>query len=220
MPLFSSNQPSIRARLLPRFPARVLAGTGITITKDGGAYIFAVSAEAGTIPLSRLEPISEGTLVGRGSGAGAGVPVEVAVAGGLNFNGNVLQLAPNVRTRSLNAQFDFVPPGTFDVFQDFYVASTATLKAILLFTDVPAGNVIVDIWKTSFAGFPPTGANSICGTARPTLTTGMQKLLFTSAQMAAAGWTTTVNAGDVIRLVAGSVSGINQLVVAAEVEIT
>lgn len=43
MALFSSTQPSLRARILPRFPARVLAGTGITITKSGGAYTFAVT---------------------------------------------------------------------------------------------------------------------------------------------------------------------------------
>lgn len=40
---FSSTQPSLRARLLPRFPARVIAGTGMSITKSGGTYTFAVT---------------------------------------------------------------------------------------------------------------------------------------------------------------------------------
>src|SRR5262245_35184303 len=40
MALFSSVQPSIRARILPKFPARVVAGSGITITKTGLTYQF------------------------------------------------------------------------------------------------------------------------------------------------------------------------------------
>lgn len=42
MSLFSSTQPSIRARILPKFPAQVVAGSGITITKSGGVYTFEV----------------------------------------------------------------------------------------------------------------------------------------------------------------------------------
>jgi hypothetical protein len=44
MPLFSSSQPSLRARVLSRFPAQVLAGNGITITRNGGTYTFDVQA--------------------------------------------------------------------------------------------------------------------------------------------------------------------------------
>src|SRR5262245_11665079 len=40
MALFSSTQPSLRARILPRFPARVVAGSGMTIAKSGGTYTF------------------------------------------------------------------------------------------------------------------------------------------------------------------------------------
>ena len=41
MALFSSTQPSIRARVLARFPANVVGGNGITITKSGTTYTFA-----------------------------------------------------------------------------------------------------------------------------------------------------------------------------------
>ncbi len=43
MALFSSTQPSLRARVLPRFPANVVAGAGITISKSGGRYTFSVT---------------------------------------------------------------------------------------------------------------------------------------------------------------------------------
>jgi hypothetical protein len=47
MALFSSTQPSLRARILPRFPAQVLAGNGITITKGNGIYTFEVTNQIG-----------------------------------------------------------------------------------------------------------------------------------------------------------------------------
>lgn len=58
MALFSSTQPSLRARILPKFPAQVLAGNGINITKSGGTYTFSTS-EAG----SEIAVIDKGTYV-------------------------------------------------------------------------------------------------------------------------------------------------------------
>jgi hypothetical protein len=44
MPL--SNQPSLRARILPRFPAQVVAGSGMTIERNGGVYTFHAGVSA------------------------------------------------------------------------------------------------------------------------------------------------------------------------------
>lgn len=56
MALFSSSQPALRARIIPRFPARVIAGNGVTITKLGLVYTFAVNADISftTLTLSNL----------------------------------------------------------------------------------------------------------------------------------------------------------------------
>ena len=40
---FSSTQPSLRARVVTKFPAEVVAGDGVTITKSGREYTFAVN---------------------------------------------------------------------------------------------------------------------------------------------------------------------------------
>jgi len=47
MTIFSSTQPSIRARIIPKFPAQVVAGNGITITKSGLVYTFEVANQIG-----------------------------------------------------------------------------------------------------------------------------------------------------------------------------
>lgn len=84
MSVFSSSQPSLRARLLPRFPANVLAGNGITITKSGLTYTFAVNAE-----------VSFGKLTLASLVNAANDPAAATAGVGLNEvyrNGNVLMV--------------------------------------------------------------------------------------------------------------------------------
>lgn len=61
MALFSSSNPGIRVKVLPRFPARVLGGDGITVTKANGVYDFDLdytgfaSVDLGTADLTELK---------------------------------------------------------------------------------------------------------------------------------------------------------------------
>lgn len=70
------------------------------------------------------------------------------------------------------------------------------------------GSIAIDVWKTSFAGAPPTVANSITGTGEPTLS---------SAQKAqnldvSTSWSdTSVSVGDVIGFNVDSVSTITRV---------
>jgi hypothetical protein len=211
MPIFSTSQPSIRARLLPRFPAQVLAGTGITITKSGGTYVFATTAIA-ELPLSSLQSMPSGTLVGRDTGIGGGPPSVISVSGGLLFTGTGgIGLATNQRMRSLNALF---PAVVANAAQDFSVAVACTIRRVTLLAN-PSGNVTVDIWKTTFAGYPPTAVNSICpGPAKPIINAG-SKLENTTLT----GWTTNVLAGDTLRVVIESVTTITRLTVVLDAEV-
>jgi hypothetical protein len=65
----------------------------------------------------------------------------------------------------------------------------------LLSTDpaVTAGSIVIDIWKAPIAAYPPTVANSITGSAKPTLTTAIK-----SSDTTLAGWTRTIAGGDVL----------------------
>jgi hypothetical protein len=64
MALFSSTQPSLRARILAKFPARVIAGTGISITKANGSYTFGLDNLGGSI---MLQPVAVSALPAAGS---------------------------------------------------------------------------------------------------------------------------------------------------------
>jgi len=71
---------------------------------------------------------------------------------------------------------------------NFY--SECEIEEWTLLADQP-GNITIDIWKETYAGFPPTNADSICGGNEPALA-GVQK----NHDSVLAGWTKTINDGD------------------------
>lgn len=56
-----------------------------------------------------------------------------------------------------------------------------------------SGSIVVDIWKDTYANFPPTVADTITASAKPTITTATKGQSSTLT-----GWTTTIAAGDIL----------------------
>lgn len=68
-----------------------------------------------------------------------------------------------------------------------------------------AGNMVVDVWKVPFSGFPPTIANTITGIDKPTLTAADHAQSSTLN-----GWTTSISGGDVLRFYVESATTIRK----------
>jgi hypothetical protein len=62
------------------------------------------------------------------------------------------------------------------------------------------GDLQIDIWKSDFADFPPDSSSSITGSDQP-LVSGDVK----NESVALTGWTTRINAGDILRFNVDSV---------------
>jgi hypothetical protein len=56
-------------------------------------------------------------------------------------------------------------------------------------------NLEVEIWKDSYANYPPTGADIISGSSNPSITGGIK-----ANSTSLPGWTTALNAGDYVKL--------------------
>jgi hypothetical protein len=56
-----------------------------------------------------------------------------------------------------------------------------------------SGSIVVDIWKDTYANFPPVNADSITASAPVTITTSNK-----SQDTTLTGWTTSVAAGDIL----------------------
>jgi hypothetical protein len=69
-----------------------------------------------------------------------------------------------------------------------------------------SGSAVVDIWKSTYAGAPPTIANTITASAKPTLTASQKAQSSTLT-----GWTTSVTTGDVIGFNVDSASTVTRL---------
>lgn len=63
------------------------------------------------------------------------------------------------------------------------------------------GSIVIDIWQDTYANFPPTVADSITASAKPTIT-GANKATSTTLT----GWTTALTGGNYLRINVDSVS--------------
>jgi hypothetical protein len=75
-----------------------------------------------------------------------------------------------------------------------------------------SGSIVVDIWKDSYANFPPTDADSITASAVPTLSTADK-----SQDATLTGWTTSVSAGDTLRFNVDSATTVTRVSVLLKV---
>lgn len=120
------------------------------------------------------------------------------------------------RTRNLERRF--VRAGTVRTLMAHYVADgrplltglereatipfACTITGWVLLGD-QSGSIEIDIWKTTFAGYPPSVGDSITASAKPTLSSAPA-----SEDSTLTGWTTAITAGDCLRFNIDSVDGV------------
>lgn len=146
-------------------------GVGITITGAVPAVLInatrVLQPGTGAILMGQLYP--PGVAV-TGAGGGAVYPNV-----GATFGNNVSALAVPVND---------VP---------IYIRRARTIVGVSILTRGGTGSCVVDIWKAAYGSYPPTAANSICASAKPTISSSIKYLDTTLT-----GWTTAVAAGDTL----------------------
>lgn len=92
------------------------------------------------------------------------------------------------------------------------VPFACTIQRVTLLAD-QSGSIVVDIWKDTYANYPPTVADTITASAKPTISTA------TKAQDATlTGWTTSVAAGDVLGFNVDSITTCQRVTVSLKVK--
>lgn len=76
-----------------------------------------------------------------------------------------------------------------------------------------AGSIVVDVWKDTYTNYPPTVADVITASAKPTLT-GVNK----NESSTLTGWTTSFAAGDVLGFNVNSVATVTKVMLILEFE--
>lgn len=88
---------------------------------------------------------------------------------------------------------------------DLVIPFACTITGVTLLGD-QSGSIVIDLWKDTYTNYPPTIADSIAASAKPTITTATK-----SQDTTLTGWTTSVAAGDIIRVNVDSVTTLTRV---------
>lgn len=94
---------------------------------------------------------------------------------------------------------------------DIEIPFACTITAVRLFSDV-SGSIVIDLWKDTYANFPPTAADTITASAKPTLSSATK-----SENTTLTGWTTALAAGDVLRVNVDSATTVTRVTVSISI---
>jgi hypothetical protein len=137
-----------------------------------------------------------------------------AAANGVEFSGANVQLTPNQRTTAIEFVIDGGGSAIAAGLKGFIqVPMACSIVAGRLLAD-QAGSIVVDVWKDSFANYPPADADSITASAPLTISGGTK-----SEDATLAGWAKGVAAGDVLGFNVDSASGIRRVTVVLVVSV-
>ena len=75
-----------------------------------------------------------------------------------------------------------------------------------------SGSIVVDIWKDTYANFPPTDADSITASAPPTISSAQK-----AQDSTLTGWTKSITAGDILAFNVDSCTTITRVTISLKV---
>lgn len=95
---------------------------------------------------------------------------------------------------------------------DIPIPYAATITGVFLYAD-QAGDLVLDLWKDSHANFPPTVADTITASAKPTLNNAASY-----SDTTLTGWTTSLSAGDILRVNIDSADDVSRFTLAIRIK--
>lgn len=142
-----------------------------------------------------------------------GTASEITVADGSGAAGNpTLALEPDVKVKQLLYVIDGGGSTiTTGVKRGLPVDFNGTITQVTLLGD-QTGSIVVDIWKDTYANFPPTVAKTITASAKPTISSATK-----SKDSTLTGWNKTIAEGDILWFNVDSVTSLTWCIVALKV---
>lgn len=88
---------------------------------------------------------------------------------------------------------------------DVRIPFACTVTGWTLLAD-QTGSIVIDVWRDSYANFPPVVGDSIAGTEKPTLSSASK-----NQDLSLTTWTTSLVAGDILRFNVDSASTVTRV---------
>jgi hypothetical protein len=189
-------------------------GEGFRVFSSAGALKATIDLADDYVTFAKMQNISTDTLIGRDT-AGTGSPEEISLSSGLEFSGSQsIRMKTDQRTRTIT----FIIDGggstiTTGIKGDLEIPFACTITAATLLAD-QSGSIVIDIWKDTYANYPPTDADSITSAAPPTISTATK-----SQDTTLTGWTTSITAGDTLRFNVDSITTCTRVTLSLKVTV-
>jgi len=154
--------------------------------------------------------LAEGTVLGRRSGGNVAALTNAELKTDMSLDNvaNVNLAAGNIIGITIDGAGSAISTGAKGYIR---VPFSCTIVGAYLLAD-QSGSCVIDVWKDSWANYPPTVADTITASAKPTLSTSDH-----GSDETLSGWTTSVSAGDVIGFNVDSASTITRLTLELQV---
>lgn len=200
--------PTFRSLVTADMPAGTGTVTSVALTSPGVVYTVSGSpiTTSGTFALSLVNQSANTIFAGPTSGGATAPTFRSIVTADLPANGKI---------RSFGISVDGAGSAvTTGVKGYFMVPYACTITGWTLLGDV-SGSMVMDVWKDTYANYPPTVADTITGADKPTISasTKGQNLTLTL-------WTTAVSAGDTFGYNVDSCSTITKATLVIQATVT
>lgn len=189
-------------------------GRALLALASEAAFKAALNLEANTdyyAPGGTDVAVADGGT-GSSTASGARTNLELVPTLGLELSSPNIRMTANQRTSAIVWTIDG-GGAAITTGQKGYIEIpfACTITSARSFAD-QSGSIVVDVWKDSYANYPPVDADSITASAPITIsaTTKSQDSTLT-------GWTTSVSAGDILGFNVDSVSTITRLTIVLSV---
>lgn len=195
----------------------------IILCNPGGATTLTLPAAAGwtgrTIIFKQITAAFATVLDGNGAETIDGLSTytlslnnEVVILFSDGTNVRILATFNRVNTTSFEVVFDAGTAAlTTGIKLDLRIPFACTIQEVMMLAD-QSGSLVVDIWKDTYANFPPTDADSITAAAPPTISAATK-----SQDATLTGWTTAIAADSILRFNIDSITGIQRCTLSLKV---
>lgn len=206
--LTSADLSDFAEALDDRVSVLLIAGNNIDIAYNDGAGTLTIDVES--LTSADLTDFAEAVddRVGALFTDSTNIDVIYNDAG----NAETIDLTTAFKTITLNFVIDGGGSAiTTGVKGDLVVDFACAISGATALAD-QSGSIVIDIWKDTYANFPPVDADSITASAPVTITTATK-----SQDSTLTGWTTAISAGDILRFNVDSITTIQRVTIALKV---
>lgn len=187
-----------------------LTGAGILPAIDGSALINLPATNMNwSLPVNAdIVPNTDGTWdLGTSLNRFAVLHVDTIDLGGTSLDGSSIPLTDTI-TFVIDGGGSAITAGVKGYLE---IPFACTITQVTMLAD-QSGSIVVDIWKDTYANFPPLDADSITAAAVPTISSAVK-----SQDTTLTGWTTAIAAGDILAFNVDSATTVTRVTISLKV---